>query len=91
MAATQEQLEARYREFLVQFNASLPAEMSDAERETALKKALDEALATDLENLSVRHQTEIGAQADATLVSVAATPADEHAAALEQIRQSIAA
>lgn len=91
MAATQEQLEARYRDFLVQFNATLPAEMPDAERELALKKALDDALATDLEDLNTRHQEAIGAQADATLVSVGSAPTDDHAAALDQIRQSIAA
>jgi len=42
------ELVARYREFMTQVNASLPEGMSDADREVAIKKALDDQLEKDL-------------------------------------------
>ncbi len=92
MAVTQAQLEERYRSYVAQVNDTLPADMPDAEREQVLKRALDEALASDLATLEERHTATIVHGADGVVAAGGAhNPEVTHAEELAQIRQSIAA
>lgn len=92
MAVTQAQLEERYRSYVAQVNDTLPADMPDAEREQVLKRALDEALASDLATLEERHKATIIHGADGVVAAGGLhNPEVTHAEELAQIRQSIAA
>jgi len=79
---TKEELEKQYEDYIAKVEASLPADMSEEDREEVVLKALDQFAAQNLASAATKATEDLTHLQDAISAS---SPAEEDKAAQDQI------